>query len=391
MNKNAQTALKIAQAVWNAIRPLCVWLVSISIVAGMVFTGYNYLQDRYIQPVLPEPIVENDSSFREISIKSGSTVKAIARQLEEEGIIRNRAIFQYTAEFLSKGPKLQAGSFMLSPKMTVIELIDTLSSMQEAQTVMRFTVIEGSTVESMAESLVKQGVFTSADRFLELCKTGTDFAESYDFISDAIKAGGNIRQYVLEGYLFPDTYEIYVGSSEETVIRKMLTRMDEMLSLARTHSGQEDQRTVDDIVMLASIIEKESKRSDFYKVSAVFHNRLKNDMKLQSDATITYVTGRSNLVLSADELAIDSLYNTYVVDGFPAGPICSPSKFALEAALYPDPGFVEDGMLYFCNGDPETGELVFAKTYEKHQENVNKYRELWLEYDKNNAEATAGR
>ncbi|MGI5899513.1 MAG: endolytic transglycosylase MltG [Christensenellales bacterium] len=391
MNKNAQTALKIAQAVWNAIRPLCVWLVSLSIVAGMVFTGYGYLKERYIQPVLPEPIVENDPSFREISIKSGSTVKAIARQLEDEGIIRNRAIFQYAAEFLSKGPKLQAGSFLLSPKMTVIELIDTLSSMQEAQTVMRFTVIEGSTVESMAESLVKQGVFSSADRFLELCKTGKEFADDYDFVSGAIKAGGTTRKYALEGYLFPDTYEIYVGSSEETVIRKMLTRMDEMLSLAKTHSGQDDQTTVDDIVILASIIEKESKRSDFYKVSAVFHNRLDMDMKLQSDATITYVTGRNNLVLSADELTIDSIYNTYVVDGLPAGPICSPSKFALEAALYPDPDFVDDGMLYFCNGDPETGELVFSKTYEKHQENVNKYRELWLEYDRNNAEANAGR
>ena len=387
MNERAKKTLKITKAVWYALRPVCVWFVSLCIVSGIVFTGYNFAKNRYVQPVLPEPIVENDISFKEVTIKSGTTVKGIARQLEEEGIIRSAAIFQYTAEFLSKGPKLQAGVFMLSPKMTVIELIDTISSMQEAQPVMRFTLIEGSTIEDMAASLVKQGVFFSADRFLELCKTGEAFAESYDFVADAIEAGGGNRKYILEGYLFPDTYDIYVGSSEETVIRKMLTRMNEMLTLANTHAGQEGGMSVDDIVTLASIIEKESKRGDFYKVSAVFHNRLESGTKLQSDATITYVTGINRLVLTAEDLAVDSNYNTYNVSGLPAGPICNPSQFALEAALYPDADYVKDGMLYFCNGDPETGELVFAKTYEKHQENVNKYRELWVEYDKKNQSA----
>ena len=387
MNESTKKILKITKAVWHTIRSICVWFVSFCIVSGIVFTGYNIVSSRYIQPVIPDPIVENDSSFREVTIKSGSTVKGIARQLEEEGIVRNAAIFQYTAEFLSKGPKLQAGVFLLSPKMTIIELIDTLSSMQEAQLVMRFTVIEGSTIEDMANALVKQQVLPSADRFLELCETGEAFAESYDFVAKAIEKSNGSRKYVLEGYLFPDTYEIYVGASEETIIRKMLTRMNEMLSLANTHAGEDGGMSVDDIVILASIIEKESKRGDFYKVSAVFHNRLESNMKLQSDATITYVTGINRLVLTADELAINSAYNTYDISSLPAGPICNPSQFALEAALYPDADYVKDKMLYFCNGDPETGELVFAKTYEKHQENVNKYRGLWVEYDKKNESA----
>ncbi len=113
----------------------------------------------------------------------------------------------------------------------------------------------------------------------------------------------------------------------------------------------------------------------------MFHNRLNQNMKLESDATVNYITGRNALVLTGDELATESPYNTYYVDGLPAGAICNPSTDALLAALYPDVSYIADGYLYFCGSEPSSGELVFAKTLEEHQSNVEKYRPLWQAYD----------
>lgn len=384
MARNTKLGFKIAQSAWVIIRQICIYLVSICLVIGICYSGYLYVYDHYIRPVDPAELTENDSSYKNVTIKSGSSVSGIAQQLVDEGLIRNKGVFQYTAELLSKGPKLQAGTFSLSPKMTVFEIIDTLSSMQKSRATMRFKLIEGMTIEEMAASLVKQGALEDSARFLELCKTGEAFAESYDFVRQAVQANDGSRKYTLEGYLFADTYEIYVGSSEETVIRKMLTRMDEMLSLARAQLDDEGAMTIDQIVTLASLIEKEASGDDMYRVSAVFHNRLDQGMKLQSDASINYVTGGTNLVLSNAEMSTDSPYNTYLYGGLPTGPICNPGKYALEAAVYPQDDFLKEGYLYFCAGDPAKGEVVYAKTLSEHESNVAKYKPLWLAFDAGN-------
>ncbi|MBE5760475.1 MAG: endolytic transglycosylase MltG [Clostridiales bacterium] len=378
--------VRIASDVWSALRPVCVFFVSLSIVIGMVYFAVDFAYDNYISPVEKGEISgEDDPSYVTVTIKSGSTVSGIARQLKEEGIIRNKAVFQYTAEFLSKGPKLQAGTFRLSPKMTINEIIETLSTLKASQATMRFTIIEGADIETMAESLVAQGALGDKTRFLELCKTGEAFADEYSFVKEAYVAAGPDRKYVLEGYLFPDTYEIYVGSSEETIIKKMLNRMDDMLSLAKAHQEDAGAMSIDDIVTLASMIEKEAKRADFARVSAVFHNRLEEGMMLQSDVTVQYITGSNKLVLDSGETSVDSDYNTYLRKGLPEGPVCCPSQYAIEAALYPDESYLDE-YYYFCAGDPQEGNIVFAKTMEKHNENVEKYRPLWIEYDKQNAE-----
>lgn len=380
--KKSPKALRTVETLWGALRPVCVFVVSLCLVAGALYTGFQFVYSHYIGPVdTSGALLQDDPTYRVVTIKSGSTVSAIGRQLVQEGIIRSKAVFQYTADFLSKGPKLQAGSFLLSPKMSIMQIIDTLSTMQESRKTMMITTIEGSTVEQMAQSLVEQGALEDSARFLALCKTGEAFCDEYDFIASAMETASPQRTYLLEGYLFPDTYEIYVGASEETIIRKMLDRMKEMLALANAHLDDEDAMTIDEVVTLASMIEKEAKRSDFDKVSAVFHNRLSQGMKLQSDVTVHYITGRRNMVLTAQELAIDSPYNTYVTQGLPAGPVCCPSQYALEAALYPNETYLDSGMLYFCAADPESGELVFAKTLAEHEANVAKYRDLWAAYD----------
>ena len=114
----------------------------------------------------------------------------------------------------------------------------------------------------------------------------------------------------------------------------------------------------------------------------MFHNRLNLGWKLESDPTATYLSGENKLVLSEAELTDNNAYNTYVIDGLPAGPICNPSRAAIEAALYPDMDYVSEGYLYFCATEPGSGTLAFARTLEEHQANVDKYRPLWEAYDR---------
>jgi UPF0755 protein len=135
--------------------------------------------------------------------------------------------------------------------------------------------------------------------------------------------------------------------------------------------------TVDEAMTLASIIEWEALPKDFKKVSAVFHNRLDADMRLDSCASLRYVTGLKKFVYTAEEQKIDSPYNTYKITGLPIGPIANPGQKAIEAALYPDEDFMSEGYLYFCNKDPKTGDLAFAKTLKEHEANVAEYSPLW--------------
>ena len=137
---------------------------------------------------------------------------------------------------------------------------------------------------------------------------------------------------------------------------------------------------MDEMLILASMIEKEAKTDDFKGVSAVFHNRLKQDWTLGSDATVKYITGSTEITLSDSEIKLESPYNTYKYKGLPPGPICNPGRAAIEAALYPDESMLKEKYMYFCLGDPETGETVFSKTEEEHNAAVAKYNELWKQY-----------
>ena len=138
---------------------------------------------------------------------------------------------------------------------------------------------------------------------------------------------------------------------------------------------------MDEVMTLASMIEKEAKTADFKKVSAIFHNRLNTGMTLGSDVTIKYVTGTNRMSLNSEDLKVNSRYNTYTYAGLPIGPICNPSKAAIEAALYPDESFVAEKYLYFCSKDPDTGELYFSKTLAEHEAAVKIYAPLWQAYD----------
>lgn len=183
--------------------------------------------------------------------------------------------------------KLLAGKFTLSPSMSFDDIVSVLKRPSAAAETTWMTFAEGITIEGYGSLLEQKNMLQNSDTFKEIAKTGEGY-ENYDFIQQVIEKQNSQeekRDYVLEGYLFPDTYEFYWSSSETQIIDRLITRFDEIFNDEYRARAEELGMSIDDVVILASIIEKEAKTEDFAKVSAVFHNRLRTNMPLGSCAT----------------------------------------------------------------------------------------------------------
>ena len=362
---------------WRILRPALVFLASFVIVCGLVYTGY-----RRIDAMFFAPVDAKDTTVVEFEVASGSSLSTVSKNLEEAGLIRNHSVFKYMADFMGMGQKIQSGDYELTRAMSATDILDELVSGDGKPLTATITIIPGWTVEDIANYLVEHKILKSADEFLSLCKTGEAYS-GYYFIEDMLKkADSDQRLYALEGYLSPNTYEIYTSSSADTIIKRLLSQTEAAYSLSYDERAQELGMTMDEVFTLASMIEKEAKTADFAKVSSVFHNRLKQNMTLGSDVTVKYASGSEKMVLSGSDLSVESPYNTYTRKGLPVGPICNPSMDAVVAALYPDEQYLAQKYLYFCSKDPNSGELYFSKTQEEHDAAVAMYRPLWEEYDR---------
>ena len=361
---------------WKVLRPVLVALAVLVLVAGICMTVWNKLYGEFAAPVDTQ-----DPSEYAFEITSGESLNRVSSNLEKAGLIRSKTVFKYYCDFAGMGQKIQVGSYQLRKDMTMAEIAEQLTAGDGNPLVRNITLIPGETVEDFAAKLVKNGVLENADHFLELCRTGQEFRDYY-YVADVLSGSSAAsRKYVLEGYLSPNTYEVYTNATEEDIIRKLLSQTE-----AAFPEDYEDQAEVlgmsmDAILTLASLIEKEAKESDFSRVSAVFHNRLRTGMKLESDVTIHYITGIRRMALTEEDLNQASPYNTYLYRGLPPGPICNPSPKAIRAALFPDETMVAEKYLFFCAKEPESGELYFSRTLEEHQRAVAVYAPLWQKYD----------
>ena len=383
---------------WKILRPILIFLCSLLIVIGLVKTGYDKVYENLLGPVNPE-----DTHYVTFEVESGQSASKIGENLTKQQLIHNKSVVKYMVQFQGLTDKLSYGSYELSPSMTTAEIVAELTS--GSQTNERtITILPGWTCEDIAEYLYREGAIKSTDEFLRLC-TNTDrfIAESYALknAQDSGRLGG--RKYVLEGYLAPDTYRVFQNASAESIIVRLLQQNNAVID--RVYYGDNTQYTMnedgtytaveaynsglsmDQIITLASIIEREAGRTeDFAKVSAVLHNRLRLGWKLESDPTATYLSGVSKFVLTAEEMADQNLYNTYVVQGLPAGPICNPSEAALHAAMVPDMDYINQGYMYYCATDPASDQLAFARTEEEYNAYVSQYRQMWEEYDAKTAQ-----
>ena len=381
---------------WKLVRPLLIFICSVLMVIGMVSIGYDRVYGAFFAPV-----AGNNAEVVDFQIDSGETVTEIGQRLEDAKLLRNKSVFKYMIQFRGLTNSLSYGVFKLSPSMNVDQIIEELTS--GSQTNERvITIVPGWTVEDVADYLVQIGALETKGEFLKLCNNVDLFVGSSYALRDAQNAGTLPgRKYALEGYLAPDTYRVFTSATAESIIRTLLNQHNKVIDSvyyannAEYYTDEEGYHaveafdtglTMDQTVILASMIEKEAaNRADYARVSAVFHNRLRLGMKLESDPTVTYLMGENKLALTEEDTSQINNYNTYYVPGLPVGPICNPSVAALEAAQHPDMDFINQGYLYFCATEPGSGQLAFSITKEEHDKNVAMYRPLWEEYDRRQA------
>ena len=376
MREERKYGLYWYSGLWMILRPILVGLTVLVLVIGIGMTVWGKLYGSFLAPVDQE-----DPQEYTFEVGSGESLNRVATNLEDAGLIRNRSVFKYYCDFAGMSQKIQVGSYAIRKDMAMTEIADLLTTGDGNPLVRNITLIPGETVEDFAARMVKNGVFESADTFLAACRDGKAYREYY-YIQDVLTSGQpEKRKYVLEGYLSPNTYEVYVSATEDDIIRKLLSQTEAVFTVENQERAEELDMTMDQVLTLASLIEKEAKESDFARVSAVFHNRLKEGMKLESDVTVHYVTGVRKMALSDSDLAVKSPYNTYQVKGLPLGPICNPSPAAIRAALYPDESMINEKYLFFCAKEPESGELYFSKTLEQHRRAVENYTKYWKKYD----------
>ncbi len=362
---------------WHLIRPLAIALCVMVVVAGVAMAGWNWVDRHYFAPV-------DGGDTQEIlfTVASGSSLTRVANNLENENLIRSRTLFKYYADFLGYGQKIQAGEYRVSRSMSMQEIMELLTTGDGNPITRNITVIPGWTIRDIAAYLKEQNVIPEEEQFLALCRGGEAFS-AYYYVADVLAKGNAAsRLFVLEGYLAPDTYEIYTNATAEDIVKKLLSQTEAVFTNEYHDRADELGLSMDQVITLASMIEKEAKTADFARVSAVFHNRLRQNMNLGSDVTVKYASGVRRMSLTNSDLQVQSPYNTYLHKGLPVGPICSPSAAAIRAALYPDEQFLSENYLYFCSKDPSTGELHFSCTLEEHNLAVSIYAPLWQAYDR---------
>lgn len=288
-----------------------------------------------------------------VRVEQGMSVDAIGQLLEDQGIIENSTVFRYYSR-LNGADSIQAGDYSIRKGESMGKVLDILGGGAKVETI-PLTIPEGLTLRQIADK-VGELEGRSAEKFMEAVNSGE--------VRSQYQPPGSKN---LEGLILPETYFLDKDADEAAILRRMVESFDQTAtSLGITTAAARLNRTPYELVVIASLVEREARvPQDRGKVSRVVHNRLEQGIKLDIDATIQYALGKQKEVLLFSDLEIDSPYNTYKIPGLPPGPIASPGKPALEAALSPTPG----PWIFFVVME-EDGTHAFATTLAEHNRNV---------------------
>lgn len=296
----------------------------------------------------------NDTAQKIFKVESGMGLDGIATNLQNQGLIGDKNLFILYARLGPPKGSLKPGVYLLSPSMSLAKIADTIGSGKIATE--KVTFQEGLTVDGMARKWAKEGLGT-AQSFADAA--GLPGAYNQAFLQY------RNNKSTLEGYLFPATYEIVLSTTPQEQINTMLNSFASQV-LPKLDPAIANSSKLNDLVTLASIVEKEANTTaDRKLVASVFYNRLSKGMKLESDVTINYITGKT--ATEALDLRIASPYNSYINFGLPPSPICNPSLDAILATANPAPSDY-----YYFIAD-KSGVVHFTKTYQEHLQNIEKY------------------
>lgn len=316
------------------------------------------------------PANANDTQIVEVEIPEGTPVSTMGDILEEQGLIRSSSAFSLLVRVQGAAANLQAGVHDLSPSMTMPEIVAALQEGAEEAGMLKVTVNEGLTVDQIAE-VVADSTSYSAEDFLNLMSNQEFLAQlvqQYPILTDSYN-NPNVR-YVLEGYLFPATYDVAQGETLESLVTQMVDKTNEVLSKYQADIDASSY-SLQDIMSIASLVEKEGQTTEDRKlIAGVFYNRLEQGMPIQSDISVLYALGTHKEMVTYDDLEVDSPYNLYTNAGLPPGPMNSPSEDAIAAALEP----TDNDYLYFY-ANLKTGEVFYTDNYEQHQAWAQEYEE----------------
>lgn len=289
-----------------------------------------------------------------VFVPQGASFNIIARKLEGEGVITDAGKFSLLAKFKGAITRIKAGEYEFTTAMTPTEILSMMVNGQVKD--YTITILEGYTIREIAVVLSAMNIVDKN----EFTAKATDaaFAASLGLEGESV-----------EGYLFPDTYRFTKGMASEEIIKRMVQRFDRVYSEIIFKKPEWLRMNKRQIVTLASIIEKETgDTSESNLISAVFHNRIKKKMRLESDPTVIYGIKNFNGNLTRKHLLAKTPYNTYRIYGLPPGPISNPGRASLGAAIAPSP----DTYLYFVSKN--NGSHHFSRNLKEHNRAVYYYQ-----------------
>lgn len=342
------------------------WLVGIAVVLlTLGIVGY-FVYDYFTH--LGDPISIETQEAQRFEVVSGSSFKAVVNNLEQKGLIRSATYAQYLNR--SENFSLKAGEFEISPDMSTQEILSHLSNSQNIiEKVYRFTLIPGKRQNDYAKSIASHGFL----REQEISEAWNDEAflrpliDKYSVLTDDILTDNLFSK--LEGYLFPETYEVMQDATILQVTTKILDQM-ERYYVANKAAFDATELSIHEVMTLASIVQAEASRSDdMAKVGSVIYNRLADNIKLGMSVTVCYAKQIFDDWEECERTSFDSPYNTYQHAGIPIGPIGNASVPAIHGVIQP----IETSYYYFIADVLGDNTMYFAETFSEHQANINKY------------------
>lgn len=292
-------------------------------------------------------------------IRPGETLRSVSRHMERLGIVGYAKLLELYGRYKGYSGRLQAGRYVIAPDQSPVRILSRIVSGDAVFNELTITIPEGWSVSDIERYFEDLGLF-SVQEFqvaVTMQEEYRDFTALKDLQDDTI----------LDGYLFPDTYRIFSDSTPRSIVRRMLANFENKLPPDTMSALSEQGRSLHELLTLASIVQAESGVQDMPDVAGVFVKRIRDGIRLESDATVNYVLGTSKLQPTFADTEIDHPYNTYENYGLPPGPIGNPGIDAIRAALHP-----ADNPYYFFLHRPD-GQIVLSRTFSEHLENKRRY------------------
>jgi UPF0755 protein len=335
-------------------------LIGVVVVVVVAATG-TALAGLHLLGRMREPFRGSAASGTFVDIPSGAGAAEIRRRLVAAGVVSDEIAFRAALLWTGQSRALQAGEYRFDRPMSVLEVIDTIARGNVYSHPITFP--EGLTIREMAVVFESRGFGTAA----EFLAAAGDASRMHDLDADAAD---------LEGYLFPETYALPRGTPAARLVAMMVDRFRETYAELEAARPEATTLSLRELVTLASLVEKETAKAEERPiVAAVYRNRLARRMPMQADPTVVYALVKAGTYdgnIRRRDLAFDSPYNTYRYPGLPPGPIASPGRAALAAALAP----ADVSYLYFVSRND--GSHVFADTLARHNANVYEHQVLYF-------------